>query len=230
MPELLSLAVCVSDEVTLSDFITPIEILTGLNDGDNPMYGAAMGEIPYRIAIDYLSPTMDPVVSLKGANAPTFNPTHTYTAAIASGKQYDILWVPAGMIIHYVPATPLTNPSTGPFIDLATGESRIPKEEIEFIKQQAPKAKYIMSVCGGAIQLALAGVLSGKRATTNKAGFRAIVVRSFVFYHYWAYYLTPFISRPPHPRTSNGLPRRVGWSMEMSGPGMQKNSITARQS
>ncbi|KAJ7121031.1 class I glutamine amidotransferase-like protein [Mycena epipterygia] len=107
-----------------------------------------MGEVLYRVTIEYLAPTMDPVVSLKGRNAPTFNPTLTYPDALASGKQFDIIWVPA--------------------------EHGIPPEEIAFIAQQASKAKYVMSVCGGAVQLAFAGVLTGKRATTNKAFYRAI--------------------------------------------------------
>ncbi|KAJ6517062.1 class I glutamine amidotransferase-like protein [Mycena vulgaris] len=158
MPEILSIAVCISDEVTLSDFITPVEILAGLNHGDHPIMGVGMGEVPYRVALEYLAPTMEPVVSIEGRNAPTFNPTLTYADALASGKQFDILWVPAG-----------------PFPDFATGESRIPPEEIKFIAQQAPKAKYVMSVCGGAFQLAVAGILGGKRATTNKAFYRAIV-------------------------------------------------------
>ncbi|KAJ7634900.1 class I glutamine amidotransferase-like protein, partial [Roridomyces roridus] len=109
-----------------------------------------MGEIPYRVQIDYLSPTMDPVVSMMGKLAATFNPTLTYTDALASGKQFDIIWVPAG---------PLPN--------FATGDHRLPKDEIAFIVQQAPKAKYVMSV--------FAGVLSGKCATTNKALYRQIV-------------------------------------------------------
>ncbi|KAJ7026757.1 class I glutamine amidotransferase-like protein [Mycena alexandri] len=158
MPQILSIAVCISDGVTLSDFIPPIEIISGLNDADHPFFGAGMGEVPYRVAFEYLSPTMDPVVSLKGRLAPTFNPTMTYADALASGKQFDIIWVPAG-----------------PIPDFETGEHRIPAEEIAFIAQQAPKAKYVMSVCGGATQLAFAGVLAGKRATTNKAFFRAVV-------------------------------------------------------
>ncbi|KAJ7050434.1 class I glutamine amidotransferase-like protein, partial [Mycena amicta] len=149
MAETLSIAVCVSDEVTLSDFIPPVEILAGLNDADHPILGPAMGEVPYRVAFEYLSPTMDPVVSAFGRAAPTFNPTMTYKDAIASGKQFDILWVPAGDAI------------TSPLLD--------------FIKQQTPKAKYVLSVCAGSYQLAIAGVLSGKRATTNKMLFRAIV-------------------------------------------------------
>ncbi|KAJ7099123.1 hypothetical protein C8R44DRAFT_947393 [Mycena epipterygia] len=36
MPETLSIAVCISEGVTLSDFITPVEILANLNHGDNP--------------------------------------------------------------------------------------------------------------------------------------------------------------------------------------------------
>ncbi|KAJ7050450.1 class I glutamine amidotransferase-like protein [Mycena amicta] len=158
MPETLSIAVCISDEVTLSDFIPPVEILAGLNNADHPAFGPAMGEVPYRVAFDYLSPTMDPVVSISGRAAPTFNPTMTYKDAIASGKQFDILWVPAG-----------------PIVDMATGTSRIPQDEVDFIKQQTPKAKYVLSVCGGAYQLAISGVLSGKRATTNKQFYRAIV-------------------------------------------------------
>ncbi|KAJ6457039.1 class I glutamine amidotransferase-like protein [Mycena vitilis] len=160
MPETLTIAVCICAGVTLSDFIPNVEILSGLNDADHPVFGAVIGDIPYRLKFEYLSPTMDPVVSMRGADAPTVNPTQTYAAALASGKQYDIIWVPAG---------PVPNPQTG--------EHDLPKEEIAFIVAQAPKAKYVLSVCGGSVYLALAGLLSGKRATTNKAFYKAIVVR-----------------------------------------------------
>ncbi|KAF7309118.1 DJ-1 protein-PfpI domain-containing protein [Mycena kentingensis (nom. inval.)] len=47
-------------------------------------------------------------------------------------------------------------------------------EQIAFLKHAGPKATYICSVCGGAFQLALAGLLEGKRATTNKQFYRMI--------------------------------------------------------
>jgi len=53
-----------------------------------------------------------------------------------------------------------------------------PKEEIEFLKYAAPHAKYVMSVCAGSAILAKAGVLDGKRATTNKLLYKTIVVSS----------------------------------------------------
>jgi len=157
MPQTLTVAVCICNDVTLSDFITPVEILSGLNLPDNPAF--AMAEIentPYRVKIDYLAPTMEPVKPLMPF-APTVNPTMTYDAAIKSGTQFDIVWVPAG-----------------PLLDPATGADMTPREEINFIKHQAPGAKYMMSACAGTIPLASAGVLEGKRATTNKMLFRAI--------------------------------------------------------
>lgn len=41
-------------------------------------------------------------------------------------------------------------------------------EEIAFIKEMYPKVKYILSICTGATLLSRAGVLDGKKATTNK--------------------------------------------------------------
>ena len=49
-----------------------------------------------------------------------------------------------------------------------------PKSLVDFIKAQAPGAKYVLSVCTGSEVLARAGVLNGKRATTNKFSFKRI--------------------------------------------------------
>nr|GAT58103.1 predicted protein [Mycena chlorophos] len=155
----LRVAVCISDEVTLSDFVQPIEILAGINNAATPppLPGYVAVNVPFRVVFDYLAPTMQPVVSAFGPSLATLNPSKTYAEAMASGLQYDILWVPAG-------------PQPNAF----TGVDRTPPEEIAFIRMQAPGAKYILSVCSGALQLALAGVLNGKKATTNKAFYRVI--------------------------------------------------------
>ena len=42
---------------------------------------------------------------------------------------------------------------------------------IDFIKKIAGESTYILSVCTGAVLLAKAGILSGKKATTNKRSF-----------------------------------------------------------
>ncbi|KAJ7768672.1 class I glutamine amidotransferase-like protein [Mycena maculata] len=150
----LTVAVCISEEVTLSDFVQPIEILASINGAFS-----ASATVPFKVVFDYLAPTMDPIVSFAGPASATFNPTKTYAEVAASKQQYDILWVPAG---------------PRPNVDAAAAFDRTPPEEIAFIRAQAPRAKYILSVCSGALQLALAGVLSGRRATTNKAFYHII--------------------------------------------------------
>ena len=59
---------------------------------------------------------------------------------------------------------------SGPPIPLAPSMDK-------FLKDQAPGAKYIMSVCTGAFSLGQAGLLDGKKATTNKATYKLCVVR-----------------------------------------------------
>lgn len=50
-----------------------------------------------------------------------------------------------------------------------------PKSVEQWIKKQAAGTKYILSVCTGSQVLARAGVLEGKKATTNKHAFKLIV-------------------------------------------------------
>ncbi|KAI0722582.1 class I glutamine amidotransferase-like protein [Earliella scabrosa] len=45
---------------------------------------------------------------------------------------------------------------------------------IEFVKRVYPKLKYLITVCNGASIPARAGVLDGKRATTNKSGWKLL--------------------------------------------------------
>jgi len=46
---------------------------------------------------------------------------------------------------------------------------------LEFLKKQAPGAKYILTVCTGSWVLAGTGLLNGKKATTNKSLFNRVV-------------------------------------------------------
>lgn len=61
----------------------------------------------------------------------------------------------------------------GPLLPLAPSMDK-------FLKEQAPGAKYIMSVCTGAFSLGQAGLLDSKKATTNKATYKLCVVRRWI--------------------------------------------------
>ncbi|KZP28292.1 hypothetical protein FIBSPDRAFT_780042 [Athelia psychrophila] len=63
MPQTLTIAVCICEDVTLSDFIPPVEILAHLNGADHNLLGPDLigDAVPYRVKIDYLAPTLDPV-------------------------------------------------------------------------------------------------------------------------------------------------------------------------
>ncbi|KAL8292428.1 hypothetical protein RQP46_001040 [Phenoliferia psychrophenolica] len=150
----LSIAVCLCPGVTLSDFVTPIEILGHLNF---PVHKTGI-----TVDFEYLSPTMAPVQGFMGVHSPAVHTTRTYDAALAGGKQYDILWVPAG-----------PDPTRPDKPEL--GILALPPSLVRFLRQQAPKARYIMSVCGGSYILGHAGLLRGKKATTNKFMFNRFV-------------------------------------------------------
>ena len=70
-------------------------------------------------------------------------PTHTFNNA----PELDILLVPGG---------------------LGAYDETIFKEITAFIKEQYPKIKYLLSVCTGSTMIAAAGLLDGRKATSNK--------------------------------------------------------------
>lgn len=78
------------------------------------------------------------------------NPTHTFANPPAN---LDVLFVPGG-----------GGKSMGNITAAAN-----------FVRTTYPKVKYLISVCTGAAIAAEAGVLDGKRATTNKAAWNAII-------------------------------------------------------
>jgi len=108
------------------------------------------------LAVDHLPPlnlfiiaeTLDPV-STKPPNAPNSNfgqsvvPTHTFDTA----PQLDVLLIPGGK---------------------GTRDPEIIKAAIAFVAKVYPSLRYLITVCTGAGIAACAGVLDGRRATTNK--------------------------------------------------------------
>ncbi|KAI4911048.1 hypothetical protein J4E90_007305 [Alternaria incomplexa] len=57
------------------------------------------------------------------------------------------------------------------FVPGGGGTRRDMTEEINFVKATYPNLKYIVSVCTGATLLSRAGILDGRKATTNKAAW-----------------------------------------------------------
>lgn len=78
---------------------------------------------------------------------------HTF----ADDNHYDILLVPGGEGTR----TEIENPVI-----------------IDWLREKAAKAEFVTSVCTGAVLLAQAGILNGKRATTNKISFQWVVDQS----------------------------------------------------
>ncbi|EJD03102.1 uncharacterized protein FOMMEDRAFT_28685 [Fomitiporia mediterranea MF3/22] len=51
---------------------------------------------------------------------------------------------------------------------------RVHVDLLNFLKQEIPVARYVLSVCTGSWILAGTGVLDGKQATTNKFSFKSV--------------------------------------------------------
>lgn len=85
-----------------------------------------------------------------GAVASRQGPSTVIDYAFDDQRQYDILLVPGGMGTR----REVNNPTL-----------------LQWLRTQAPGAKYVTSVCTGSVLLARAGLLDGIRATTNKKAF-----------------------------------------------------------
>ncbi|KAJ5391230.1 class I glutamine amidotransferase-like protein [Penicillium cosmopolitanum] len=108
------------------------------------------------ITLSVLASTLDPV-STKTPAYPagigqSIVPTHTF----ANAPALDVLLVPGGQG--------------------SRGSSPVVLETIAFIRDSYPSLKYLITVCTGAGLAARAGVLDGRRATTNKKAWKDIIV------------------------------------------------------
>ena len=101
-----------------------------------------------------LSSTLEPVTTKSplSANAVSQSvvPTHTF----ATAPSLDLLLVPGGLG--------------------ARGSSPEIEEAISYIRNVYPQLRYLITVCTGSGLAARAGVLDGKRATTNKRAWAEI--------------------------------------------------------
>jgi putative intracellular protease/amidase len=174
MAQPLRLAVCLFSGVTALDYQGPIELLKFIS----PKYLSSSRSVTYpnppaySIDVTYLSHNLEPI---EPAGGPLILPDTSYDT-IGSTTQYDIILVPGGT--KWIPSALLrfiSSKSTrgaGAHATLQNAADPI----VLFLKGQEPGAKYIMSVCTGSWFLAKAGILNGKKATTNKAAFTLIMV------------------------------------------------------
>ena len=119
--------------------------------GPLQFFNQLSGFKPFELSI--LAKTMDPVSTKPPENPNIRNqfpfigesmlPTHTFD----SPPTMDILLIPGG---------------------LGAYDTTIFNEVASFVKIQYPTLKYLLSICTGSTMIAAAGILDGRRATSNK--------------------------------------------------------------
>jgi putative intracellular protease/amidase len=126
------------------DVFGPLEVLNGVGAIDNISLSIISSTLA-PVTLGTLNSTYNPLGSTF-ALTQTINPTHTFKHP---PKDLDVLLIPGGVGSLY--------------------DSPGLLEAIAFIKHEYPRLQYIFTVCTGSTLLARAGVLDGKRATTNKS-------------------------------------------------------------
>jgi len=147
-PKILKIAVCIFPGVATLDYQGPMELF-GFLAPSRLSDERSTTSSPFALEPTYISYTKDPV---KPASGPLVLPDRTFDD-IPAEEQFEIVLIPGGPGVR-------PNVIKPPFL--------------EFVKRQVPGATYVLSVCTGSWVLAQAGLLSGKRATTNKSTFSEI--------------------------------------------------------
>jgi transcriptional regulator GlxA family with amidase domain len=105
------------------------------------------GSLPEQVEITVIAERPGPVASFQG-------PQVVATHGFADCPPIDLLLVPGGF---------------------GTREQIGNAAMLEFLRTRAARAEVTMSVCSGSALLAIAGLLDGRRATSNKMFFRELV-------------------------------------------------------
>ncbi|KAF8591045.1 class I glutamine amidotransferase-like protein [Ramaria rubella] len=146
MSKVLELALCLFPNVTALDYQGAVELLDFISPQGSRNRGISS---PHLVRVTYLSHTLEPVIPGAG---PKVLPERIYDD-ITGNEQFDIIFIPGGR---------------------GARPGSAPTSLMEFVKRQAPRAKYLLTVCTGSWILAGCGFLDGKRATTNKRAFQEV--------------------------------------------------------
>ncbi|KAF8671821.1 Class I glutamine amidotransferase-like protein [Rhizoctonia solani] len=147
----------------------PMELLGWLGKGSASQINPIWPSVPYEFVFDYIAESLEPISTLAG---PSVVPSKTFDQV--HGTQYDIILVPGGTYSHR--KADMVHQLISCALNTAAGRvaGEVSPTIVNFVKNQNPGLKYLLSVCTGAWIVANAGVLEGKNATTNKAAFMRI--------------------------------------------------------
>lgn len=116
-------------------------------------------ETPLELSI--IAQSLDPVSTLLENSDLTIGqsvvPTHTFDNA---PEDIEVLLVPGG---------------------IGTRRLELTQPVVDFVKQRYPKLKFLLTVCTGSALTARAGVMDGKKATSNKRGFDWVSQLGIIF-------------------------------------------------
>lgn len=106
------------------------------------------------LQLSMLAATLEPVSTalLAGGFGQTILPTHTFTDA---PTDLEVLIIPGGR---------------------GTRDSQSIAPVLDFVKRTFPELKYLLATCTGSVIAAMAGVLDGRRATSNKMALKWVRV------------------------------------------------------
>ncbi|GLB10959.1 hypothetical protein AtubIFM57258_007371 [Aspergillus tubingensis] len=135
------------------DVFGPLDVLNVLSWSTNTPSPTSPSPTPTPpISLTLLSTTLTPISTLPPSLPNALSQSILPTATLTSAPPLDVLLIPGG----WGTRAPLP-------------------EHIEYIRSVYPSLKYLLTVCTGGKLAARAGVLDGKRATTNKNDWESVV-------------------------------------------------------